>query len=134
MRRGAGFPGGAPYKRADRVADRIQAELSDILARRVKDPRVGFVTIMRVVVSDDLGLARVFIRTTQDQKQALSGLRRAAPFIRGALAQSLELRRVPELVFLPDTTTDKTLHLLGLLEQIKRDLPADPSPEPPQTE
>jgi len=109
-----------PYKRADRVAERIQAEVSEIIARDLHDPRVGFVTIMKVTLTDDLGLARVFIRAGAEQKRALAGLRKSAGFIRAALATRMALRRVPSLVFLVDTQSDKTTHLLDLLDQISR--------------
>ena len=116
------------YKRADRVAERIQAEISEIIARDVRDPRVGFVTIMKVTLTDDLGLARVFVRAAVAQKNALAGLRKAAGFIRAALATRMALRRVPSLVFLADTETDKTTHLLDLLDQIGRPI-EKPTPD-----
>ena len=110
------------YKRADRVAERIQAELSEIIARDVQDPRIGFVTIMKVTVTNDLGLARIFIHAGADQKKVLVGLRKATGFIRSTLAARMALRRVPSLVFLIDTQTDKTTHLLNLLERINRSI------------
>ena len=110
------------YKRADRVAERIQAELAEIIARDVRDPRVGFVTIMKVTLTDDLGLAKVFICTGAEQKRAIAGLRKAAGFIRATLATRIALRRVPNLVFLVDTQTDKTTHLLDLLDRLGRSI------------
>ncbi len=122
------------YKRADRVAERIQAEVSTIISREVQDPRIGLVTIMKVTLTDDLGLARVFIRAGAgaEQKKALAGLRKAAGFIRSTLATRMALRRVPSLVFLVDTQTDKTTHLLDLLDQISRPIDKTPPDEPEQ--
>ncbi len=116
------------YKRADRVAHRIKVEIADLLAKKVRDPRIGFVTVMEVTVSDDLHMARVFVglHEGQNAKQAFAGLKAARSYLREQLGHKLALRRVPELTFLPDTETDRVAHLLDLIEQVRQDQ-AEPS-------
>ena len=127
-----GSPGGAPhdrcgamqeFKRTVRVGDQIKMEVADIVMKKIKDPRIGFVTITSVEVSDDLRHAKVFvsIQKDQDEKKTFIGLKKATGFVRGELARRLQLRYIPELIFLPDASTEKVGHLLDLLEQIKKE-------------
>jgi ribosome-binding factor A len=111
------------YKRADRVAHSIKLTISDLLSKKVRDPRIGFVTVMEVTVSDDLHLARVFVglHEGQNAKQVFAGLRAATSYLREQLGRQLALRRVPELTFLPDTETDRVSHLLDLIEQVRQE-------------
>ena len=88
--------------RPDRLGDQIRTETSDILAREVHDPGVGFVTITRVSVTADLQIARVFYTTMATgaaRKDTARALLRATPFVRRQLAGRLGLRRMPELEF-----------------------------------
>lgn len=110
------------YKRRDRVADQIKMEIADILSKKTKDPRIGFVTVISVIVSDDLKHAKVFvsIQKDQDRKKTFIGLQKATGFIRGELAKRMQLRRIPELAFLPDDSTENVNHLLEILETIEK--------------
>ncbi|MHB8172997.1 MAG: 30S ribosome-binding factor RbfA [Nitrospirota bacterium] len=106
------------YKRADRVSEQIRAELSDILLRKTKDPRIGFVTITRVKLSDDLQNARVFVSIIGDEarkKEALKGLKSGAHFMRSELGHRLRLRTAPELFFQLDESIEKGAKVLDLL-------------------
>ncbi len=90
------------YKRSDRVADLITAELSDILHRQIKDPRIGIVTVTGVKMTDDLKLARVyFVEMGKDDcsPETVRGLEQAKSFIRRELGKRLNLRYVPEIIF-----------------------------------
>jgi ribosome-binding factor A len=95
------------FKRADRVADLIKKELSDILLKQVHDPRIGLITISGVKVSDDLRSAKVFFvelgknGCSDDVKK---GFQQAGGFLRRELGQRLRLRYVPELFFTYDTS------------------------------
>ncbi len=97
-------------------------EVADILARKAKDPRVGWVTVTHVVVSADLSHAKIYISLPQtgpkEEREALKGLKNAAGFIRSELARRLPLRRVPDLIFFPDREAEQTTNLLALLEQL----------------
>jgi ribosome-binding factor A len=90
------------FKRADRVADLIKKEMSDIFVKQVHDPRIGIITITGVKVADDLRSAKIFFvelgknRCSDDVKR---GLQKASGFLRRELGQRLRLRYVPELFF-----------------------------------
>jgi ribosome-binding factor A len=111
-----------PFKRADRVAGLIQEELSRLLRRAVKDPRLHQVTITAVRLSLDLRHARVFFTGPGGQAglaEELKGLRRAAGFLRGHLGRTLRLRYAPELTFEVDDSVERSLHIAALLKQLK---------------
>jgi len=95
------------FKRSDRVADLIKAEISDILLKEARDPRTRNVTVTGVKVTDDLRLAKVFFvpmggEASSDDVQ--EGLDRASGFLRRALGKRLQLRHVPELQFILDSS------------------------------
>jgi ribosome-binding factor A len=90
------------HNRPERLGDQIRAELSDLLAREVHDPGIGFTTFTWVKVSPDLQVARVYYTVLGDakaRKDAGRALDRANAFLRRHLAGRLRLRRTPELVF-----------------------------------
>jgi len=110
-----------PFKRADRVAGLIQEELSRLLLREVKDPRLHEVIIMAVRVSGDLRHARVLFMASRRQggtEDILTGLRSASGFLRGQLGRTLRLRYAPELTFEEDTSVERSLHVAALLKQV----------------
>jgi len=110
-----------PFKRADRVAGLIQAELSHLLLRTVKDPRLHAVTITAVQVSADLRHARVLFTGSGEpagMAQALAGLHSAAGFLRGHLGRTLHLRYAPELTFEADDSVERSLRVAALLKQV----------------
>jgi ribosome-binding factor A len=110
-----------PFKRADRVAGLIQEELSRLLRREVKDPRLHEVVITAVQVSADLRHARVLFTGSGRQggvDEALAGLQSAAGFLRGQLGRTLHLRYAPEIVFEPDDSVERSLHVAALLKQV----------------
>ena len=89
------------FKRADRVADRIRKEVSDLLARKVNDPRVGFVTVTRVKCSDDLRNATVYFSVYGDEKKktdSMAGLKSALPFFQKEVFKALQIK-VPTLLY-----------------------------------
>jgi len=91
--------------RPDRVADQIRGEIASLLARDVRDPGVGFVTLTRVTVTPDLQHARVLYTSLGDEKARAASARaldRATPFLRRQLGSRLRLKRVPELQFIYD--------------------------------
>lgn len=110
-----------PFKRADRVAGLIQKELSRLLLREVKDPRLDQVVITAVRVSADLRHARVLFTGSGHRggaEEALAGLRSAAGFLRGQLGRALRLRYAPELAFEADTSVERSLRVAALLKQV----------------
>jgi ribosome-binding factor A len=93
------------FKRADRVAELIMAEMADIIFRQVKDPRIHAVTITTVKVSDDLRNAKIyFVEMGKDEcsEDVKAGLFKATGFVRRELGKRLQLRFVPEIMFVHD--------------------------------
>lgn len=109
------------YKRAERVADQIRMEVADILARKTKDPRVGFMTVTGVDLSPDLRIAKVFVTTLQEGQEeelALKGLSHALGFIRAELGRRLNLRYTPELIFCRDRSEQRGTRIDQLLDSL----------------
>lgn len=116
----------ADYKRSDRVADLIQQEISDLLLRRVKDPRTAGVTITGVKVSADLQHATIHFcvmesGTTKGRDQAAAGLDKAKGFIRQELGKRMHMKHLPQLEFRYDTSFDYGDKIERLLRQIHHD-------------
>jgi ribosome-binding factor A len=110
------------YKRTERVSDQMKQEIADILMRKIKDPRIGFVTVTDVDLADDLRNAKVYVSVYggDDQKKAsLEGLRSASSFIRSELGRRMRLRYVPELLFRFDATVERGAHIMELLREIE---------------
>ena len=98
----------------------MKQEIADILMRKIKDPRIGFVTVTDVDLSDDLRNAKVFVSIYgADKKETLKGLESAAPFIRTELGSRMRMRRVPELLFRFDKTVEEGAHIMELLRTIE---------------
>lgn len=109
--------------RQERVATMIQHVLAQALATRVKDPRVGFVTVTGVSVSADLShaTARVSVMGTDEEKEnALNGLESARGFLRSVIASASDLRTTPELHFALDRGLEHANRIDELLTDIKR--------------
>lgn len=110
------------FKRAERVSDQMKQEIADILMRRIKDPRIGFVTVTDVDLADDLRNAKVFVSvygSDAEKEASLKGLRSAAPFIRSELGKRMRMRYMPELLFRFDATVERGAHIMELLREIE---------------
>ncbi len=108
------------YRREDRVAELLLEEISAIVMRELKDPRVSGVTITGVKVSPDLGYAKVFyISTFGNNDEAGEGLRHSAGFIRYELKKRLSLRHIPQLNFIYDDSFDYGERIDRLIEEIE---------------
>lgn len=111
------------FKRAERVADLIRAEISDICLRRLRDPRIKSITITDVRVSDDLKVARIYyVLMGMDQcpPEAKEGLKKAQGFFRRELGGRLELRVVPELIFSYDESFVRGSRIEELLAAVRQ--------------
>ena len=109
-------------RRQDRVGALIQRELSEIIHRVVKDPRIAFCTITHVDVSSDLKYVDVnvsVIGDIEDKEDTLVGLKSASGFIRREISRRLALRYSPELRFNLDDSVDHLMKIDGLLKQIE---------------
>ena len=104
--------------RTRRIEAEIQRVLSELIAREVKDPRVGNVTITAVSLAADMGVAKVYFMPFASRnpvEEVQVGLTRAGGFLRGEVGRRLRLRHAPRLEFVADDTADKAAHLTGLI-------------------
>ena len=98
--------------RGFKVADQIQRDLAQLIARELKDPRVGMVTLQGVEVTPDYAHAKVFFSTlASDPALATEGLNQAAGFLRNGLFKRLQIHTVPTLHFIYDATPQKAADL-----------------------
>jgi ribosome-binding factor A len=113
-----------PSRRPEQVAGTIRQVIADALAREVRDPRVGFVTVTGVLVTNDLSHARVMVSVSgddADKAKAMEGLQSAAGFLRSRAARSLSTRTVPELHFELDKGFEHAARIQELLQSIRRE-------------
>ena len=102
--------------RAFKVADQIQRDLSELIERELKDPRVGLVTLQGVEVTPDYAHAKVFFSLlTGDPEQTQQGLNQAAGFLRSGLFKRLHIHTVPTLHFVYDRTSEKAADMNALI-------------------
>ena len=122
--------------RPERVGEAIRDALSTLLARELRDPGVGFITLTTVKVSPDLQLARVYYTSMGDEKalrETAKALARATPFLRRQVAQQLRLRRAPELQFFYDESVAHHDRIEQILQELKAEEAArPPAPETPE--
>jgi ribosome-binding factor A len=110
-----------PYKRSERLGELLLAEISALVVRDLKDPRLGFVTFTRVELSDDLRHAKVFasiLGSEPEKARTLQGLASATGYIRRHLGRILRLRYTPELTFLIDESMEYGAKIAQLLRQL----------------
>ena len=92
------------FKRSDRIADLIKVEISEVLSKEVKDPRIQGITVLNVMLTPDMKKADIIISQTNsfneiDLEELKKGLEKARGFIRKKLSRNLNLRRIPEIFF-----------------------------------
>jgi ribosome-binding factor A len=109
-------------KRIARVNEQIRRELTSLVQRDVRDPRIGMVTITAVETSPDLYHAKVFysvMGSDEDRDSAAEGLRAAAGFLRTEIGRRMHIRRAPELHFTYDDTLQHAMHIERLLREAR---------------
>ena len=107
-------------QRLARIDHEIQRILGMLISQELKDPRLGFVTVTRVEVSDDLHACKVFVSVIGDRhaaRQSLEALHSAARFLRGELGHRIDLRHTPELTFVEDRSTERAIALAKTLRE-----------------
>jgi ribosome-binding factor A len=110
--------------RADKVAEEIKKEVSLIVQDELKDPRLGFITITRTELTQDLRFARIYYSVYGDEKQwqdTKEGLENAAGFVRHMLGERFTLRYVPEIVFVEDHSCEYGIRIEEKLGEIKNE-------------
>jgi ribosome-binding factor A len=112
----------ARFKRSEKVGDQIRAEISQILLAELKDPRIGFVTITKVAVSDDLRNATVYYSVfggTEQKEASYQGLQSATGYIKRELGKRMRLKYMPVITFLFDDSLEYGEHIEELLRGVK---------------
>ncbi|UCF87732.1 MAG: 30S ribosome-binding factor RbfA [Nitrospiraceae bacterium] len=110
-----------PYKRSARVKDLIREEVADIIMHKLKDPRLGSVTVTDAQVSDDLRHARIYMSVFEEEKKdaSLKVLNSSARFIRNELGKRIKIKFIPDLTFKLDESITYGAKIDQLLEDIK---------------
>jgi ribosome-binding factor A len=101
-------------QRVSKIDHEIQRVLSHLIATELKDPRLGFTTVVRVDVTQDLRFAKVFVSIIGDRhvaRETMTALESASRFLRGELGHAITLRHTPELTFVEDRTTERAIAL-----------------------
>ena len=118
----------APAKRSVRVAERVRAELMDLLLRgAVKDPRASAVVVTDVRLTDDLRFGRVYVRlletdpSARRRREAIEALTRAGGFLRREIGAKLHLKHTPELRFEWDDVADSAHRIERVLDEIREE-------------
>ncbi len=110
-------------RRIERINDVVRAEISDLIAKEIKDPRIsGMISVTEVETSPDLRHAKVFVSVMGSEEEraiVISTLTRAAGFFRRELGERMTTRRTPELVFILDTSIERGDRIMRLLKEIE---------------
>jgi len=115
------------FRRADRVSERIRSELMELMLRgSVRDPAAKDVVVSAVRMTDDLSIARVYVRVLEEigsdrQDAVVDALGRASGFLRREIGQRLQLRHVPSLEFYWDDVVDSALRIESILDEIREE-------------
>jgi ribosome-binding factor A len=107
-------------QRIARIDHELQRVLSTLITQQLKDPRLGFTTVTRVEVTQDLFRAKVYVSIIGDRhvaRQTMDALNHAAGFLRGELGREVKLRHTPELVFVEDRSTERAIELAKTLRE-----------------
>ncbi len=107
--------------RQKRLGELLKHEISDMLLRGIKDPRIGFVSVTSVELTADLRQAKVFVSvlgSENERKSSLAGLRSAIGFIRHELGQRLQLKYLPEIIIEYDTSIEQGSRILALIDSV----------------
>jgi ribosome-binding factor A len=109
-------------QRQAKIDHEIQRALAKIIAEDLKDPRLGFVTVVRCEITQDMRFCKVFVSIIGDRhvaRQTMDALHSATRFLRGELGSAVDLRYTPELTFIEDRTTERAIALHQTLERAK---------------
>ena len=114
-----------PNRRSIRVAEAIRREISNMIQKKeIKDPRIGFVTIVRVEVSDDLRNVEVYLThygKDSEKKKSLKGLVSATKFVQKEIGDRLRLRVIPNITFAYDEKLEKVMNVFKIMDSLHDD-------------
>ncbi|MFO7976847.1 MAG: 30S ribosome-binding factor RbfA [Candidatus Hydrogenedentota bacterium] len=107
--------------REKRAGELVRQEIANLLTSGLKDPRIGFVSVMHVRMSSDLRYANVYVSLFGDEserKRSLAALRNSAGWLRGEIGRRLRMRYAPEIRFFEDTSIDEAFRLEEIFRKI----------------
>ncbi|MBM3249268.1 MAG: 30S ribosome-binding factor RbfA [Candidatus Omnitrophica bacterium] len=110
--------------RIDKVAEAVRQEASLIIHDKLKDPRLGFVTVTRVEMAPDLRIAKIYFSVLgkpEDFKKTKDALDSALGYIRMLIAERINLRFAPEIIFYEDHSSEYSVRIQEVLDKIKED-------------
>lgn len=110
-------------QRSLRVAEAIKEEVSEILQQDLKDPRLGFVSVVSVEVTRDISQAKIYVSvygTAEEKKESLSGLNSAKGYIRSEIGKRIRLRHVPEMIFIIDDSIEHGAKMNQLFKELEK--------------
>ncbi|MFH2093023.1 MAG: 30S ribosome-binding factor RbfA [Pseudomonadota bacterium] len=125
-----------PYTRGERIGVKIQHEITDLLTKKMQDPRIEMATISGVKLSPDLRVAFVYVAVFGDKKrisETMTGFKQSRGFIKKSIAPRLGLRYMPDLQFVYDDSFDKAAKMDELIRSANAGLSdsnSDPDPDP----
>ena len=111
-------------QRREKISENIKQEISEIIQKEAKDPRIGFVTIIRVELTNDAKYADVYfsvLGSDKDKNNSKVGLERATGYLRKEIGQRLKMRFTPELRFRFDGSIEYSAHIDQVLENLKKE-------------
>ncbi len=107
--------------RAERIAELVRQEISDVLKKKINDPRIGFTSITHVDVTDDLKHASIYVSVYGNQEKkdsTMAGLSSAKGFIRSAIAPRFDLKFFPELAFKLDNSIEHASKVFAIIDKL----------------
>ena len=111
-------------RRTDRLGEQFREEISKLIQKGLKDPRVStLASITRVDITEDLSYAKALVSvmgSDKEKRDTIVGLNNSAGFIRGVLGKALKIRKIPELTFVPDENLEHAMHIEGILAELKQ--------------
>ena len=111
-------------RRTDRLGEQFREEISKLIQKGLKDPRVSsLASITRVDITEDLSYAKVLVSvmgSDKEKRDSLIGLNNSAGYIRGVLGKALKIRKIPELNFVLDENLEHAMHIEEILAELKQ--------------
>ncbi len=113
-----------PYSRADRISGKIQHAISELLSKKMQDPRIEMATISGIKMTPDLRIAYVYVTVFGDKAKiagVLEGFKKSKGFIKKRIAPKLGLKYMPDLKFVHDDSFDKAAKMDALIKSASKD-------------
>lgn len=111
-------------QRAQKLAEVFKEEVSRIIHERLRDPRIGFITITHVEISDDLRFAKIYysiLGTDKEKSETKEALNKGLGFIRRLLGQSIRLKFLPEIEFILDESGEYSINIQKILNRLEKE-------------